>query len=874
MDTLWQIQLFGTLSARRGEQIITRFATSRSAALLARLALFPKRTHPREELIDLLWPGSGLDAGRLSLRVALASLRRQLEPPDLPPSSILIADRSQIRLQPLACRCDAVEFEAALKAAARASDPPKKREFLEQALKLYAGELLPGFYDEWVIEERARLQALYLDACDEHQRLPTTAQPPAIDVSAQEENSPPLPDLRGFPIRFTRFFGREAECTRLGEWLRLPETRLVTLTGLGGAGKTRLAAEAVQQAARHFSGPICFAALADLTEAALIPDAICGVLGLTRAPHQTPFEQIVAALSNQPPALLVLDNFEQLVERGAPLLFSLLSRLPTLTCIVTSRRRLALPGEREFVVPPLALPEEGGTLEQIAQTDSTQLFLDRAQAARPDFQLTAGNAAAVAGLCRTLEGIPLAIELVAARAMALTPAQMLERLGERFTLLTTRRGDKGTRHRSLWAAIAWSYDLLSPPLQRFFARLSVFRGGFTPEAAQMVCEEEQALEFLTQLRERSLIVPEESRSGIRFRLLESLREFAAEHLASDERQTLAGSHAAYFLMFAESAEPHLVQPDQALWLDSLEADHDNLRLALAFWLADASAVEEGLKLSGVLWRFWAVRGHYVSGRDWQARALARPGGSAAARAKTVNGAGNLARAQGDYAAAEALFAEALILLKATGHQVGIGSCLCNQGMVAMHQAKYEEARELYRHSLELRRQIGDQRGEAFSLECLGMVAHHVKDFPEARRRHEESLAIWSALNDDGGRMLTLANLAAVTFEEGDYAASEKLHGEALRLCLDLQDLSGLACVLGNFGMLFYRMEQRTRAVALFAASEALRRRIGSQLAPQDDAEFEAALTAARSDLDSAEFEAAWAQGLAMTGDQAAAYALK
>ena len=736
MDAPWKIQLFGGLHAQRGDQAVTRFATSRVACLLARLALFPHRAHPREELIDLLWPESDLDSGRNSLRVAIASLRRQLEPPDIAPGSILAADRSAVRLNPLACRCDVLEFEAALKAAARAADPQQKRQALDQALAAYGGELLPGFYEDWIVEERERLEALHEEACSQRQNLPSVlsfSSLPALPAQSSPASLDAAPAPLGFPLQFTRFFGREKECAQAAQWLADPQTRLLTLTGPGGAGKTRLAVEAAQRAAASFAGPVCFVPLADLAEARFIPNAVAAALGLTPSAASEPMEQIVAALAAQPPALLVLDNLEHLVERGAPLVFSLLTRLPTLTCLATSRRRLSLPGERQFPLPPLPLPDAAGTPEQIALAASAQLFVDRAQAARPDFQLTRGNAALVADLCHKLEGLPLAIELVAARSLSLTPAQMAERLDQRFELLTSRRGDKGGRHRSLWAAMAWSHDLLPPTLQQFFVGLSVFRGGCAFEAAQAVCEQPQALEFLTQLRERSLILVEESGPEMRFRLLESLREFGEEHLAIEERQALARRHAAWFLSLAQDAWPQITGPDQARWLDRLEAEHDNLRLALTFWLAAEDGVEAALDMCGSLWRFWSTRGHFASGRDWLRRALERPGGAPFHRARALNGAGNLARLQGDYSDAEASYADALAIMRQLDIKTSIGACLCNLGMVAMHRENYAQARALQEEALALRREIDDRGGIAFTLECLAMVAQHQKDYVLSRR---------------------------------------------------------------------------------------------------------------------------------------------
>ena len=862
--------MFGRLSARRGIEVIDRFATSRAAALLARLALHPKRTHPREELIDLLWPDADLDAGRLSLRVAAASLRRQIEPPCVPSGSILIADRSSLRLNPLACHTDVGEFEAALNAAARTAAPEKKRAFLEKALGLYSGELLPGFYDEWILEERERLTALYEDACAERDDLPAPTAA-LVQISPRQMEERPT-NLHGFPLRFTRFFGREAERAALRDWRMAPE-RLATLTGPGGSGKTRLAAEAASEAAADLCGPVCFAGLADVRDARQIPAAIADALGLPRAATAEPLEQVVTMLSALPPALLVLDNFEHLVDRGASVVLSLLTRLPTLRCLVTSRRRLALPGEREFPVSPLPLPEQGGSPEQAVRAASVGLFLDRAQAVRPDFQITRSNAAAVADLCRLLEGIPLAIEMVAARAQVLTPAQMRDRLEDRFALLTHRRGAGGDRHQSLWTALAWSCDLLGPDLQRFFARLSVFRGGGTAEAAQAVCEEPQALEFLTQLRERSLITLAESGAEMRFRQMETLREFAAEQLSAAQKTALRRRHSDHFREMADAAHPCLTGPDQAQWLDRLEADRENLHLALAEWQADHQGVQESLQMAGSLWRFWAVRGHYAAGRERLTAALARPGGTDNTRARAANGAGNLARAQGDYDAAEAHFSEALALVSGPDDAFFQAVCVCNLGMVAMHREDYAQATALHERALTLRREIGDRPGIAFALQSLGLVAYHQRDYLRAQVLLEETLSLCCALDHPGGQMWAVGTLGAVAYELGDIDASERLHGEALELSLTLRDHEALFSLLASFAMLALRRGQAERAATLLGASDALQRKVGAVQAPREAAEVEQALTGTRAALPPAAFAAHWAQGAALTPEQAAALAL-
>lgn len=451
----------------------------------------------------------------------------------------------------------------------------------------------------------------------------------------------PAPRACGLPLSLTRFFGRVEAVRAVQESLLAPAPRLVTLTGPGGAGKTRLAAEAAPQVGAALGGPVVFVPLAALSEHARLAGAVADALHLPRT-SADPFDQIIEALSPTP-ALLVLDNMEQLGAGGARFVQALLERVPMLTCLATSRHRLGLEGEHEMPVLPLPTPAHPGTPERLLEFASVQLFADRAQAARPDFQVTRRNAEAVAALCHRLEGIPLALELAAGWSGALTPAQMLARLGRRFDLLVSRRQDASPRHRTLWAAMDWSYRLLPADMQQFFARLSVFRSGWTLEAAGAVCAAPRALDSLAELRDRSLVTAEENEAGgMRFRLLETLREFGAAQLVDGARGALARGHAAYFSSIAQEAKPHLTGADQARWLDRLEDDHDNLRAALDWHQAPEGDADAGLRLAANLVRFWQVRGHLTEGRAIFAALLARPGADAEARAEALDGAGSLA----------------------------------------------------------------------------------------------------------------------------------------------------------------------------------------------------------------------------------------
>jgi predicted ATPase/DNA-binding SARP family transcriptional activator len=460
------------------------------------------------------------------------------------------------------------------------------------------------------------------------------------------------------PLTFTRFFGREREIAELTEMLRSGGVRLVTITGPGGTGKTRLALQVAERLSGNFHGAVWFVGLADISDPQLIAGTILDSLRVPRSPQREPIDQVVEALGRQP-SLLVLDNMEHLlgeagvtglVEDGASLVQTLLRRVPSLTLLITSRQLLGLSAEREYILSPLPTPHgDNGGPEQLSAYDSVRLFIDRAQQAKTDFQISNGNAPAVAELCDRLEGIPLAIELAAARAQVLTPAQMLAQLSSgaepnrRFDLLASRRRDLSERQRTLKGAVEWSYRLLSPELQRFFCRLSVFRGGWSVEAAEAVCEEPLALDYLAQLRECSLVLAHEAGEQIRFSMLETLREFGRERLvAAAEEMSASKRHRDYFLALAEAADRQLIGPEEKRGLERLDANQDNLRAALSWSLTDPAGAEPGLRLAATLRRFWWIRGNMREGQQWLRAMLEREGASARtlerAAALTVLGA--------------------------------------------------------------------------------------------------------------------------------------------------------------------------------------------------------------------------------------------
>ncbi len=875
------------------DAVITRFATVKTASLLAYLACFPQRVHPREELIERFWPDSDLDAGRTSLRSALASLRRQLEPPGTPTGAVLVTDRQSVRLHPRSFTTDVAAFENAV---AKGDYPA--------AHTLYRGELLPGFYDEWVLDERERLVAVHETLEEAEGIAPENAAPVRETVLLYA----PEPRL---PLTLTRFFGREKELLRLQDFLA-PDSvnyrRLVTLTGPGGIGKTRLSIEVARGLASACGMAVFFVSLADLADPALLFGQIAQEIGV--ASEEEALAAIAKALSAFPMALLVLDNLEQLIEGGAASRVQmLLARVPGLSILVTSRRRLVVPGEREVPLEPLPapLPEEEGDVARVAGYPSVSLFVDLAQAVRPDFQVTPRNAGTVAALCRALDGLPLALELVAARAHTLTPAQMLDGLDQRWELLSSRKRDKTERHRSLHTAISWSIALMPASLAAFWSRLSVFRGGCSPAAAAAITGEPYALEYLTQLRERSLVVTDEAAGEMRFRLLETLREFAAMQLEPEERETLSQRHAAFFRGRTEEALPHFQAAEAGRYLDRMEADKDNLRAALA-WSREKGTPEAlpiGLHIASDLWRYWEMRGYLTEGRGWLETLLANPAGKGTqdlerTRVRALNGVGMLAARQGDYEAAWAWHTECLNLSRAIDWEAHVAVSLGNLGLVAAAQWRYDDARALYEESLAkqrllgdiysiglmlnnlgtlayeqgdyaqarvyleeslaVRRERGDTGGVASGLGNLGNLVYLMGDYPEARRLHEEGLVLLRDLGDKRGIAYALLNLGEMAAVNHDLPASRQYHAECLRLLEELGDRWALSFALDNVAGLAAGQKRWQQAAHLRGAAAALRTATGNSVPPPQREEYERAAAAVRTALGDLAFERAFAAG--------------
>lgn len=668
--------------------------------------------------------------------------------------------------------------------------------------------------------------------------LPDAPAPPALTFRA-----PDLPLRTNLPASPNAFIGREKERAILHALLRRPGMRLLTLTGPAGVGKTRLALEAASDLLPSFPGGVTLVALAPIRDPALVLPTLAVALGIRERPDEPLLAAVHATLARHS-HLLLLDNFEQVLA-AAPLLADLLAAAAGVKILVTSRTRLHLYGEHELVVPPLPLPDPQAvlTVMQARAYAGVALFAARALAARADFVLTAENVAAVVQLCHRLDGLPLALELAAARIRRLSPDAIVQRFtlhAGALPLLIDGPHNLPARQRTLRAAIAWSYDLLAPSEQQLFRRLAVFVQGWTLEVAAAVAHPEAATTEeppapeppdassagLMALVAQSLVgVTVDTAGNERYTMLETIREFGLECLAgTGEEDATRARHAAAYLVLAEAAVPALHSPGQGAWLDRLEQEHANLRAALR-WLLAAGGVAQAGRLAGALAPFWLARGYISEGRHWlaQALALSLP---APVRALALHGAGMLAVRQGDCATAQTLLRQSLDLYTGAGDPAGQAQALDGLGTVATRQSDYPAAHRLYEASLALYRAGGDGAGMARTLASLGEVARCQGHYAQAAPLYNESLALYRQVADPGGIARSLVDLGNISLIQAHYAAAQALYKESLALFERLGDTWGRARVVNNLGEVARHTGDLARArtcyeqsIALFRAAE-------------------------------------------------------
>jgi len=592
---------------------------------------------------------------------------------------------------------------------------------------------------------------------------------------------PPLRTLEGrsnnLPMQPTPLVGREREVAEVADRVRSEGMRLLTLTGPGGTGKTRLALQAAADLLEEFDDGVFFVALATITDPELVPSTIAGPLGVKESAEQ-PLTEGLKGYLREKELLLILDNFEQVLE-GAPVVGELVAACPKLKVLATSRIPLRLYGEQEYAVPPLALPDPRvlPPVEVLTQYEAVRLFVERARAVKAEFSVTNENAPAIAEICARLDGLPLAIELAGARVRILPPQKMLERLSNRLKLLKGGARDLPTRQQTLRGAMDWSHDLLEEEEKTLFGRLSVFSGGRTLEAIEEICDPEgdlDALEGVESLVEKSLLRQEEGpEDEPRFVMLETVHEYAREKLEeSGETEEIKRAHAEYFLALAEEAEPELVGPDQVEWMDRLETEHDNLRAALS-WALGSGRIETALRLGGALEWFWKVRGHFVEGGRWLEETLsADEGVPDLVRAKALCSAGYLAYIQADFERARRLLQESLALYRELGDEEGTARSLLYLGWIDIEDI--ERARRLLEESLEINRRVGSKRELAMVLHALATMTVETGEQERIRALFEESEALYRESGDIQGLSGSLGTQGWAALQEGDTGRARKL----------------------------------------------------------------------------------------------------
>ena len=720
------------------------------------------------------------------------------------------------------------------------------------------------------------------------------------------------------PVQRTAFVGREKEIAAAKELLLSKDVRLLTITGPGGIGKTRLGVEIATGLPENFSGGIHFVSLSPLRDPALIASVIVQTLGIREAGGPSPLELLKKHFhdSSHAPALFLLDNFEHLIQ-AAPIVADLLAIAPNLKILVTSRAALHVYGEHEFPVPALAVPDaqSKSSLDALSQFAAVALFVQRAVAARPDFELNQQNAFAVIEICARLDGLPLAIELAAARVKVLSPSAMCTRLASRLQLLTGGARDLPQRQQTLRAAFDWSHDLLSPAEQKLFRRLSVFVGGCTLEGVEAVCDTKGDLQLdlldgMASMVDKSLLQQLEQPNGeSRFTMLETIREYAREKLeASGEEAATKRAHAAYCLVLAEETATAESGAEGAEVRERIALEHDNFRAGLE-WLTESGDADWGLRLGAALFRFWESREYLAEGRDRLGKLLRMPAAAAPtkARARALFAAGVLASEQGEIAAADALLMESLVIGRRLGDKQGVAVSLNARAVLARDRGDVALALSLFQESLGLWRQLGELKAIARALSNLASVLKLQREYELARSLCGECGAIFEGLGDRTGVAWSLNNQGDVAREQGDSAAAQALYEQGLTIFRELGDRWGIAGTLADLGNLareqkhcsaalpLYReslkifqeldhkrgiarlleccacsaavQQQPERSLRLAGVAAALRKSIGAPLAPAEQEKLEAILEPARLALANTASATAWLEGWNMPLDR-------
>ena len=976
-----EVNLLGQFEVLRDGRRVT-IPTRNAQSLLAYLVLNEGKAHRREKLAGLLWPDSSEENARSNLRHELWRLRKAL---DSEGESYFVADDLTIAFSPQG------EYSLDVHKLEGVTLESSTAESLIKALSAYRGELLPGFYDEWVFVERDRLNALYeakiarlleilqgegrweevlewgmrwialggwpepayrammtayantgdiskavttyeryaqalqkelgMKPSEQTQALykrlkagwKADARATSSPISALDKSAPTAPIAKvrrsNLPRPLTDFIGREKEIQQVEQLVS--SARLVTITGPGGVGKTRLAIQVAEALVSQFrdgvwwvelaalfetfvsrngelahkqDAPILEVGIAELVQTDPVPQAVAKALRIPDSSSLSVLEGIVEHLQEKQ-LLLILDNCEHLIESCAALVERVLGDCPEVTILATSREALGVPGEKAWLLPSLSLPAQGLSLgiRDIIQSEAVSLFIERAADVIPGFQPSDLEAPTIAQICLRLDGIPLAIELAAARVNLLTAQEIAARLDSRFSLLTGGRRTALPRHQTLQAAIEWSQDLLSEAERILFRRLSVFAGSFTLEAAEAICanheiRSDKVLTLLGRLVDKSLLnvepAPQYPELSTRYRFLDTIHSYGQLKLdEAGETKWMRDQRASYYLRLAEAAEPELRGPKQLTWITRLKEEHNNLRAVLQ-WALDTNDSEGALRLVGSLWRYWWMQSHHNEGREWLEKVLSLPGiQSPPLRAKALNGAGILARGQGDFEKASTFLNECLVIQRSLKDKNGVANVLNSLGILAHLQGDYNQAIDHYQECLEYRREIGDTRGIAASLHNLSMIYQEKGDFAQAEDLLNESLTLSLEVKDTRNIAATQLQLGYIMYELEKTVQAEDLFRKSMVTLKDLGGRNDIIECLEGFAGVAALLKQPRRGARLLAAAQAQRDVIGIPVARYQQTRYKHIVESVADQLDPQTLEFCRAEGRVMSLEEAIEYAL-
>ncbi|MDQ3250064.1 MAG: tetratricopeptide repeat protein [Chloroflexota bacterium] len=705
----------------------------------------------------------------------------------------------------------------------------------------------------------------------------TQPQPDPWQPAPPAQPAPPPDDYR-LPAQLTSLIGREWEVQALCVLLRRPSARLVTLTGAPGAGKTRLGLAIAEILGREFLHDVCFIALAPISDATLVLPAIAHALGIHPSANQPVLLGLQTFLEKKQ-LLLVLDNFEQVVSAAAEL-SALLASAAGLKVLVTSRTVLRVYGEHEFPVPPLTLPDlqRLPTFADLMLYPAVELFVQRAQAVQPTFAITPANAQIIAEICTALEGLPLAIELAAARVKWQPPQTLLNQLSQRLSVLTGGPRNLAPRQQTLRAAIDWSYNLLEPAEKTLFRSLAIFVGGCTTAAVfgVMGADSEGTTEMaLHSLVDQSLLQCQSNEQGEdRYVMLEMLREYALEQLTlSGELAATQQQHAAYFSQLAHDAAPHIQFGEQQIgWFNHIAAEHSNIRAAL-HWALHGGAPAIAMQLVVDLDDYWDYRGDYHEVRQWAERAMAQSVTPTALSAQMLTRAGRFAWRQGDFAGSQQFYEQALAIQQGLGDRAGVGDTLRGLGVVARERIQYTQAAELLNASLTIERELGDIAGVIQVLLSQANLARQQGDYDLAERCTLETYPLLNQIGDTVGRRYTLTGLGRVALRRHQFSQAARLFRDSLQISVQLKDRRAIAAVLECLAAAIAGLGNSTLATNLFGKAQSLREETGSPNHIDGQIEYERDVALAQAQLDETQFATAWAAGRRLALEQVVALAL-